>query len=201
MLTLQVKERTAGKSGKMRREGMVPGVVYGGKEVLNICADYTEFAKVFKKAGEHDLIKIQYQGKEILSLIKDFQLHPVKDTFLHFDILEVTPDKQIRTKIPVELIGTPKGVTEGGIMEELHTHIAVEAKVKDLPHSIQIDVKNLKIGESIHLNAVKAPADVKFMDPADTVIVLVAGVKKESEEAAPASGQPEVVGKDKPAEK
>jgi large subunit ribosomal protein L25 len=199
MLALQVKERTAGKSGKLRREGMIPGVVYGGKENINISADSIEFAKVFKKAGEHDLIKVQYQGKEILALIKDFQIHPVKDTFVHFDILEVTPDKVIRTKIPVAFAGTPKGVVEGGILEELHTHIAVEAKVKDLPHSIELDIKNLKIGESIHLKDIKAPANVRFIDPAGTVIVLVAGAKAETALETPE--QPEVVGKDKKAEK
>ncbi|PKL11099.1 MAG: 50S ribosomal protein L25, partial [Spirochaetae bacterium HGW-Spirochaetae-6] len=123
--------------------------------------------------------------KEIMSLVKDFQIDPVKDTFLHFDLLEVVPDKVINTKVPVKLVGKSKGVIEGGLLEELMHTLSVHAKAKDLPHEVVIDITNLGIGDSIHVKDIEPPKNVQFTDVPDSVIVLVAGVKAEEETTAP----------------
>ncbi len=182
MLDLQVKERSIGKSGVLRREEKIPGVIYGGEKNIPIVAKTSDFIKVFKKAGEHSLIHVHLENKKILALIKDFQLHPVTDNFVHFDIFEVTPEKVIRTKIPVVFNGTPKGVIAGGLLEEIQNHVAIEAKAKDLPQSFEVDIKNLQIGESIHIKDIKVPNNTKIIESLDTVLLIVAGSKGGEEE-------------------
>lgn len=182
MLDLQVKERSIGKSGALRREGQLPGVIYGGDKNINVVAKTSDFSKVFKKAGEHTLINVHLENKKFLALIKDFQLHPVKDTFLHFDIFEVTPEKVIKTKIPLIFVGTPKGVIAGGLLEEVQNNIAIEAKAKNLPQAIEVDIEHLDIGDIIHIKDVKVPKDVTITESLETALVVVAGAKASDEE-------------------
>jgi large subunit ribosomal protein L25 len=202
MLTLELKERDMAQTTyNLRSSGMIPGIVYGGEKNINFFTDYKEFVKVFKKAGEHQLIESTYGKKKFLTLIKDFQIHPVKDTFLHFDLLEVVPDKEIKTKIPIEFVGTPKGIVLGGILQEFHTHISIEVKVKNLPDKITIDISNLTIGDSIHVKDVTPPANVKFLDAPSTVLVAVSNVKAEAETTETEATQPEVIVKEKAKDK
>lgn len=193
MRTLEIKERDThkGKNNRMRKAGELPGVVYGGEKSFSVSSKYSDFAKVFKEAGEHDLITLKYDGKSILALIRDFQLHPVTDRFLHFDLLEVSAEKEVKTRVPIKLVGTPKGIKGGGVLEELTDHINIAAKGKDLPHEIEIDIKDLDLGESLHLSDVKAPKGVTFTDDAETTLVTVAGAKAEVEEPSLEEGAAE----------
>ena len=185
MLTLEVKEReqiTKHENHQLRTDGFIPGIVYGGEKNLNIYANYADFIKTLKKAGRHDLIQVKFKNKEFMSLIKDFQLHPVKDTFIHFDLLEVQPEKEIRTKIPIEFVGTPKGLTYGGVLEELQSRLLIAVKAKDLPHSIKVDISNMGLGDTIHVKDITPPPGAKFLDAPSTVVVLVAAPKAAVEE-------------------
>ncbi|HCL56386.1 MAG TPA: 50S ribosomal protein L25 [Spirochaetia bacterium] len=185
MEVLKLEERSTGTgiNHKLRREGQVPGIIYGGEKCHNVSANYTDFIKVFKIAGEHQLIELNLNGKKMLSLLKDIQIHPVKDTFIHFDMLEVIPDKIIKTKIPLEFTGTPKGLISGGILEELNTSMYIETQAKNLPEAIQVDISALNVGDSIHFKDIKIPANVRLIDSPDTVAVLIAGYKEQTESA------------------
>ncbi len=182
MEVLELKEREARKGiNQLRRDGEIPGIIYGGEKNINVAANYKEFAKVFKKAGGHELINLKLGKKKILSLLKDLQVHPLKDTFVHFDLLEVTPEKEIRTRVPIKLNGTAKGILAGGVLEELQHHVTVLTKVKDLPSVIEIDITELDMGGSIHVSDVETPKGVTLVDAPSTVIIHLAGIKEEVE--------------------
>lgn len=187
MLTLELKERktlTKTETHQLRTKGFIPGVIYGGEKNLNVYASYGDFIKTLKKAGRHDLIEVKLNDKKINSLIKDFQLHPVTDVFTHFDMLEVSPEKELKTKIPVEFVGKPAGLVFGGVLEELQNFLMISVKAKDLPHVIQIDISKLNLGDSIHVKDVVAPKGVKLIDAPSTVIVMLSAPKAAVETAA-----------------
>jgi large subunit ribosomal protein L25 len=196
MQELELKEREArkGNNNKLRRDGFIPGVIYGGDSNQSIYAEYKEFLKVFRKAGEHELVNVKVGKKKILTLIRDFQVDPLKDTFIHFDLFEVVPNKVIKTRIPVHANGTAKGVKAGGVLEEQQDHVYIESKAKDLPASIEVDVTDLEVGDSLHVRDLQVPKGVTILEDPDAVILLVSGVKAEAELTAPveASEVPEV---------
>ncbi|HOJ50757.1 MAG TPA: 50S ribosomal protein L25 [Spirochaetota bacterium] len=196
MLVFEVKKREPKKDlNKMRREGLIPGIIYGIDDNIPVFSTYKSFVETFQKVGGHEIIKIKIENKEIMGLIKDFQIHPLTDKFLHFDILGVTENRKISTRVPVKFVGEPKGVKEGGILEEFMTSLEIEVLVKDLPHSIDIDITNLKIGDSIHVKDIVPPKGVKILDDKDSVVVHIAGAKLELEEKKEESAitAPEVI--------
>jgi len=194
MVTLELKKREVKKDlNKIRKEGFIPGIVYGIDKNIPVYTDYKSFVNAFSKAGEHEIIKIKVESKEFMGLIKDFQIHPVTDKFLHFDILGVTEDKVISTRVPVKLVGEARGVKEGGVLEEFMTSLEIEVKVKDLPHYIEIDITNMKIGDSIHVKEIVPPKGVKIVEDEDAVVVHIAGAKLEEEKKEETPAAPEVI--------
>jgi large subunit ribosomal protein L25 len=197
--SLDVEDRTergTRASKRMRREGYVPGVVYGGKN-----GDCTSF-KVNALALRHvlagsALIDLKVGGKTRPVIVKDQQRHPVRDELLHIDLLEVRLDEKIQTQVSVHLEGSEEapGIKEGGVLEHVTHLLNIEALPTDIPEAIHVDVSGLEIAATMHLSEISAPEGVTFLDDPEETIIATVVVPTEVEEPE-IEEETELVGED-----
>jgi large subunit ribosomal protein L25 len=185
--TLDVEDRTergTRAAKRLRREGYVPGVVYGGKD-----GDSTSF-KVNSRTLRQvlvdgsALIDLKVGGKTRPVIVKDQQQHPVRDELLHIDLLEVRLDEKIQTQVSVHLEGAEEapGIKEGGVLEHVTHQLNIEALPTDIPDAIQVDVSGLEIAATMHLSEISPPAGVTFLDDPEETILATVVVPTEVEE-------------------
>ena len=194
-LTLKVTSRALhgrGPARRLRVEGSIPAIIYGKSGNQSVAVAQEAFRDLMRAKGNAaSLIDLEIDGKKMLSLIKEFQRHPITQKFLHIDIMEIDPNSPMTAAIPVRAIGEAHGVkTDGGTLAIVSQTINVRCLPKDLPEFIEIDVTELKVNESIHVGEVKAPAGITFPgDPKRVVIVCSEMAEEEAApEATPAAG-------------
>lgn len=169
--SLSVEPRTDfGKnaSRRLRREGFIPGVIYSHGETETVKIPIKDFFRLFKgKVSESVLFDIKggsgKEGAEKMGYVKDYQLDPLTGEIVHLDLFKVTKGEKLITKVPVEFIGTSKGVKMGGIFEIDLREVEVECLPKDLPEVITVDITELNAGDSIH---------VRDLSPGQGVVIL-----------------------------
>lgn len=189
----------AGRSNaqKARREGFVPGVVYGGeKHALAVQFLRKEVIRLaHERHLENSVIKLKIKDDKKQSrpcVVKEIQYDPVHGDIIHLDFNEISLTKAIKINVPVTAKGEPVGVKQdGGALEHILWELEVECLPTNIPKEIEVDVSALKIGDSIHVKDIQLPPDVKALnDPGAIVLSVAAPIK---EEAAPA----EVEGEEK----
>lgn len=197
--SLTIEPRTdLGKnaSNRIRSNGFIPAVLYshGESEVVQI--PRKEFFKLFKgRISESVIFDIHSKEKkddERMAYVKDYQMDPVSGEILHVDLFRVTKGEKIHTHVPIEFVGTPKGVKLGGILEVDLREIEVECLPKDLPEKIQIDVSSMEVGDSYHVKDVVVAEGVKVMGNLEASVASVHVPKvtaEKVEEAVPAEGE------------
>jgi len=165
--TLEVAERTefgSRTTRRLRRDGLVPGVVYsGGSEARTFSAPERE-ARVLLGSGAQ-LFDLTFDGgKSEPVVVKEEQRHPVRGHLMHIDFLVVDLKQAIQSEVPIELLGAEEapGVTEGGVLEHITHSINVEALPTDIPESIAVDVSGMVIGDTLQLDSVVAPEGVEW---------------------------------------
>ena len=180
-LAVTVREKSGkGAARQLRRNGKVPGVLYGQGECLWLTIEPEPLNKILKsQAGSTALIALTVNGAKAKSkrtaLLRDFQVDPVEGHVLHADLFEISMDKPIRVKVPVHVIGsTPVGVKEGGILHYHTRELHVECLPGVLPDHIEVDASGLAIGQGIHLKEMAKMEGVRFLDDADQMVVSVA---------------------------
>ncbi len=182
---------------RLRREGFVPGVVYGGKD-----GDSTSF-KVESRALRHvlvggqALIDLKVGSKTRPVIVKDQQLHPVRDEVMHIDLLEVRLDEKIQTTVGVHVEGGEEapGVKEGGVLEHVTHQLNIEALPTAIPDYISVDVSGMEIAATMHLSELTAPEGVEFLDDPEETIIATVVVPTEVEEPE-IEEETELVGED-----
>jgi large subunit ribosomal protein L25 len=174
---LEVKEREQKGKGpvkKLRRQGLIPAIMYGYKGNKPLSVHYSEFQKLFEDIGEHSIITLTIGGKEKIDVIvKSFQLDPVKRNIIHIDFLQIQEGQVLRTEIPVKVIGTSIGIKKGGILEEYVRDIEVECLPKDIPDSITIDVTDLDIGDTVHVRDLPVSDKLRILANQEQVVLAV----------------------------
>jgi large subunit ribosomal protein L25 len=165
--TLKAQPRTEFGSRvtrRLRQEGLVPGVVYGGgDEARAFQANEREIRNVLIHGGA--LIDVDIEGAGAVPVvIKEQQRHPVRGHLLHLDLQEVKLDVKIEADVSIELIGTEEapGVKEGGVLEHVTHEITISALPAAIPESIPADVSGMVIGDTLQLSALIAPEGVEF---------------------------------------
>jgi large subunit ribosomal protein L25 len=159
---------------RMRREGLVPGVIYGGGE------DPQHFAvdgRILRNTLAHaaQVIEVAIDGASTNVLIKDVQRHPVRGEATHVDLLRVRMDQPINATVPIEFLGSEEapGVVEGGIFNQELREVNIEALPGDIPDSIQYDVSGLEMNATVTLEVLVAPQGVNLLDDSETVIATI----------------------------
>jgi large subunit ribosomal protein L25 len=197
--TLSVSPRTAEGSRanrRLRRSGLVPGVVYGGEgEPIAFQVDARVLRQALAHAGAVISLGVEGQG-ETPVVLKDHQRHPVTGDTLHVDLLRVDLRQRIHATVVLELTGVEDapGVKAGGVLEQVTRELNIEALPNEIPDTIQHDVSALEIGDTITLEAVAAPSGVTLLDDPETVIVTVTPPRLSIEPSEELETETEVVG-------
>lgn len=182
------RQRTGtGVLNAMRREGWVPSVIYGtGTENKNIKVDAKTFGDLLNEAPSAKiLINIELEdGSSQLTFIQDLQHDALTGQILHADFLAVNQESEVRAALPLVLTGEPKGVKVGGALEQTIYKLAVKAKVKDLPETIEACVEKLDVAESLRMGEIEFPKGVTPTLNDKVVVALVAKTRVAQSSAA-----------------
>lgn len=198
-ITAEVRESTGkGVAKQLRQAGKIPAVLYGkGQDGVPLCLDSSELNLLLSTAGARTSVlelevKDSGKGTRRNVLIKEVQKHPFKDYILHMDLLEVAMDREISVMVPIETLGTAKGVKiDGGILEMKRRELEIVCLPDIIPDSITIDISELEIGDTIHVEelvvaeGITISRDVNF-----TILTIVApAVEVEPEEEVEVEGE------------
>ncbi len=189
MLSLKAKIRKERKKRalkKLREKGLIPAILYGSK-IKNICLtlDLKEFEKVYKKAGETEMIKLEVDdGKEYLVLIKEVALHPLTDKPLHVDFYHPELKEEIEVVLPLVFEGEAPAVKElGGTLVKKLSEIEVRGLLQKLPKEIKVDISSLcTFDDRILVGDLKLPEGVKVLRDSKEILAFVAPPEKVEEE-------------------
>ncbi len=167
------RESVGKKSTKaLRNAGQVPCVLYGGEQPLHFSAPELAFSKLVYTPDAHTVVIALDNGTSINAIMQDIQFHPVTDRILHVDFYQIFDDKEITMNIPVHVIGTSKGVLNGGVLRRNLRKLRVKAIPANLPDFIEADITPLKIGGKLYVTALEND-DYTLLHPDNTVVCQV----------------------------
>ncbi len=189
---------------KLRRNGFIPAVVYGHKTPsLPLEIESKTLQGLLRHGlGENVLVTLttdDQKQKDRKVLIREVQRDPVRGDIVHVDFHEVSLTQKLSIQVPIHLVGTPEGVTAGGILQHALRELEVQCLPTAIPEKIDLDVSHLNIGDSVHVADLKVENVDILSDPGSSVVSVVPPtVFKEPEVAAPvAEEEPEVIGEEK----
>lgn len=191
LIELKSKIRTTtgnGPARRLRMSGKIPAVLYGPKtEPVLLSVNKSDLELVFKKGGIGQVILnlvIQKNGETLTrpAMIKELQTHPVSRNFIHVDFYEIKMDRKITAKIPVVTTGKAKGVELGGFIQIIRRELEVQCLPLEVPESIEIDISDLDIGDSIHVGKIHLEGEIEFLDDDNYTVVTVLSPTIEEEE-------------------
>jgi len=197
---LQASKRTkmgTGNARRMRREQIVPGILYG-KEVdtFSVEVQAKPLNVLLKKFGEENvLLDVEVEGKKHTVLLKEVQVDPLTGAAVHIDFHQVSMKEKITVTVPIEIKGAEDcpGVMEGGVVETLLNELEVRCLPLNIPPIFELDISALSTGENIHVSEIKVPDDVEILTaPERTVVTVSRASEVEIEEET--TGEPEVIG-------
>jgi large subunit ribosomal protein L25 len=199
------KRDTIGKGAarRTRTNGMVPAVVYsGGKAAEAVSVEPRGLTKAIQgPLGRNTLLTLALPGGKRTVLLKELQIHPVARDLTHADFLEVDPNVPVRVKVPLTLTGKNKNLAPGAVVEQVTRTALVWAKPNAVPERVEVDISNLDMGSSIHVQDLKLPEGMKLATNRNETVVTVSVVKEEkaqqvtaTADAAAAPGAPAAAG-------
>lgn len=206
-LAVQERDSTGdGPSRRLRAAGRIPGVLYGkGMEPKSVSVALEDLRTALAH-GHNVVLELDFgkpakggKGRAKASpqyaVVKEIQFHPVKRYPLSVDLHAVDLAHEIEAPVPVELVGTPAGVREGGVVDWEHREVVVRALPSAMPETIPLDVSGLHVGQHLTVSALTAPAGAVILDDPETIVVTLIPPRVEQPGAvAEEAGEPEVVG-------
>jgi large subunit ribosomal protein L25 len=174
------KSKGKGISRTLRRQGLIPGVLYGPKsEPISIAVAVMDIEKLFKHSGSNQApLNLTIKNGESIrktAMVKDLQLHPVSRRFLHIDLYEVAMDKKIQVRVPVVVTGTARGAEAGGTLQLIRREVDVLCFPLDIPEFITVDVSGMEIGDSIHIEDLSISGNIEVLSDTNFTVVTVSG--------------------------
>ncbi len=169
---------------RLRRKGIVPGVLYGREEPVAISITERDLrAALTTRGGLNAVLDVVVDGgKTHSSVLKEYQQDPVRGLITHVDLQEVRLDQPIHATVPLTLHGEPAGVKEGGVLSQVTNELNVEALPMEVPEHLEVDVTDMQIGDTLRLSALSATPGVTLLDdPELTVLATVTQPRTEEE--------------------
>ena len=180
---LAAKERVDGKRSNLRlirENGGIPAVVYGhNQDSTPIEVNGKELRKTLQEVGRNGIIELQLENDKKNVMLTEYQMDSLTNKFVHVDFLAVNLTRKVTAGVPLVAVGTPAGVKEGGILQQTLHEVAVTARPKELPESIEIDVSHLQIGDSIYLKDIEGQVAAAIENEGDEVVASVLAPKLE----------------------
>jgi large subunit ribosomal protein L25 len=211
MLAAQVREtKGKGAARRMRSNMQVPAIFYGpGLAPISLSLNTADLDRFFKEnQGENVILDLQVtseKGTETRkAMLKELQLDPIRNSYIHADFYEISMDKEITVDIPIRLMNTPVGVTNGGILQQIRRELNISCLPSALVETLELDVSELDIGDSVHIRDLNLPAGIESLEEEHLTIAVVAApavtAEPEAEEALEEGAEAEEAEKPKEAE-
>ncbi len=176
---LSVKERQgfgSAEARRMRRTGVIPGVFYGGgRDSVPLEVESSLLKKAIGRERGNVIINLSIEGRQETypTILKDYQSDPLGRGLLHVDFMEIQMDKPIEASIRLELTGSAYGVREGGVMDQTLREVQVRCLPADMPESIEYDVSEMDIGDSIRVSDLVVAAEVEILDDEESAVASI----------------------------
>lgn len=191
------KELGKGPARSLRRQGLLPAVVYSPRmKPMHVALDPLQVKRVLS-SGENILMDLKIRGggkaRKRVVMVKDYQLHPVKDQLWHVDLYEISLKEAIEVEVPLVFTGEPEGVTEGGILSPLIRTLVVSCMPEQIPENVEVECSSMKIGDTLHVTDLELPSELQVRTDPSTAVVTVSPpeVEEEVEEAPPSEEEEE----------
>lgn len=171
------KRETTGKkySKKLRKEGKVPCVMYGGKENVHFYMPQLSFRNIVYTPNVY-LLKFDVDGKNYDAVIRELQFHPVSDRLIHADFKEFSPDQPVIMEIPIKIVGESAGLKAGGKLRIRKRKLKVKGYTKDFPEFLEVDITKLKIGDTLRVEDLELKG-LEILDASSSMVVSVISAK------------------------
>jgi large subunit ribosomal protein L25 len=220
-VTLEVSERGADQVGsrrvrRLRKEGLVPGVLYGRGNTRAILVEERELRRALTgPSGLHAIVDVVVSGQKTPhhAVLKEYQRHPIRGTLTHVDFHEVRLDQPIQASVGVQFVGESPGAKQGGVVQQVTRELRVEALPTAVPEHIEADISALEVGGTVRLADLPAIEGVTYLDDPETVLAncsIPRGITEleeaeaeeaeEGEAAEGAEGEPSAEASDESAE-
>ena len=181
------KRVESGKSAarQLRREGSIPAVIYGQRrDPEPLAIKQIDLEKALAGVSGTTLLTIKVGSKTTRALIQEIQRHPTRSQILHVDFLEVHKGEKLTVRTPIRLTGSPDGVrNQGGVLDQILRELEIRVLPKDLPDHIEVDVTDLTVGQSIHVEDIEVPNAEILVDMDMTICSVIAPRVEEEPEA------------------
>ncbi|MFM1875879.1 MAG: hypothetical protein RL266_1616 [Bacteroidota bacterium] len=166
------KRKSLGKADAkaLRNEGLVPCIIYGGKQEVHVQIDERAFNKLIFTPDQH-IVNLDVDGETYSAILKDIQYHPVSDKIVHADFQQLT-GRPIKTTLTIQIKGQSRGVLAGGKLKVVMRDVKVQGLPENMPSSIELDITNLRIGKAIKVGELKIPGLTFLADPNQIIVAV-----------------------------
>lgn len=182
---LEAKERKGSKHSDLstlRQSGEIPAVVYGNHNGSTaISVNNAELQRTIKEIGRNGIISLNLEGTKYQVMLSDYQKDPLKNAIFHADFLIVDMSAELQAQVRINLVGTSKGVKDGGVLQQSLHEVTVTARPDDLPESIDVDVTELQVGETIYISDIQNKQNVTIDNSGEEVVASVLPPRQEEE--------------------
>lgn len=187
---IEASTRSSESGKKIRAKGIVPALLYSHGKTQNIQINAEQLAPLLKNGiSESVLFDLKIEDQTEVALIKDYQLHPVKDQFLHIDFFKITYGEKLRTRIPVHFVGKSQGVAAGGILETFVKDLEIETLPKYLIPALEVDITAMEVHDTLHLSQIELPPETKVLVDSDISLCHIAQSAKARQSADEAESE------------
>lgn len=184
LITEPRTELGKGPTGRLRRSGRIPAVIYGHAAPVSVSINAREFAKAFHTVSESQIVGLQIGSETHDVLIKDYVEDIKTGSIDHIDFFEIERGKRLRTHIAVELTGSPIGVRAGGVLEHMLYEVEIECLPRDLPENLTLEIGALDLNSSLHVSDIVVPEGVRILNPVEQTVCAIASPRGSDDEDA-----------------
>ena len=177
VLTGKIREAN-GKSAarKLRTDECIPAIVYGINDNISLSVNPKEVKKLIDAKGRNVLIELKVEGDSADNrnvVLKEFQTHPLKPSWLHIDFLEIDVSKKIKVKVPIELIGVSPGEKQGGHVNHIIRALEIESLPQDIPEKVEVQMGEVELNEMVRVSELKLDGSLTIINNPNDVVVNV----------------------------
>ncbi len=188
------EERGKGPNRRLRVKGGLPGVIYGGKDNISFITNPLDLTRILDKSGINALIDLSIEGDSVPKrtvLLKEAQMHPYKDVWIHADFYEINLQEKIKVKVPIRLVGHSLAEKQGALVEHFVHDLEIQCLPGDIPESIDVDMTGIELDQVVHISDLKTPENAEVFGDPKTAVVSVHLVKVKEEKAEEEEGTEE----------
>ncbi|WP_175637967.1 50S ribosomal protein L25/general stress protein Ctc [Metabacillus schmidteae] len=185
MTTLQAMKRTEFTNSakrKVRESGKIPAIIYGkAKESQPVALDSIELIKTLRDEGKNTVLHLDVDGSSHAVMLYDMQTDPLKNEIIHADFHIVDMQADVQVEVPVHLTGEAQGVKDGGVLQQSLHEVTITAKPGKIPQSIDVDISNLGVNETIYIKDLSTSPDYQFVQDEEQVVASILPPQQEEE--------------------